>query len=81
MAFGPRVAVEAVLIDRVLNGLREVAFQFAGGDRDAVEEQDEVEGVFVVNRIPDLADYAQPVGAVTREDVGVHRQGGFELCE
>jgi hypothetical protein len=76
-----RVTVETVLIDCVLHRLREVAFQFAGGDRDAIQEQDQIKGVFVVNRVSDLADDAETVGAVTCEYFGIHRQGGFELCE
>lgn len=76
-----REAVEAVLLDGIIDGLGEVAFEFAGGDGDAVQEEDEVEGVFVVQGVADLADDAKAVGGVAGHDAGVHGEGGFELGE
>jgi hypothetical protein len=55
LAFGCGVAVKAVLVDGILDALGEVAFQFGGGDGDAVEEEDEIEAVFIGERVADLA--------------------------
>ena len=43
LALGPRQPVEAILIDGVFNALGEVGLQFDGRNRQAVEEQHEVE--------------------------------------
>jgi hypothetical protein len=74
-----RMTVETVLIDGVLDRLGEVGFEFRRGDRNPVEEQAEIEGVFGVERVAQLAHHAQPVGGVAGEQIGIHRQGGFEL--
>lgn len=47
-------AVEPVLIDRVVDRLREVGLQFSRCDRDAVEEQDEVQAILVLDRVSQL---------------------------
>jgi hypothetical protein len=49
-----RVAVEAVLVDGILDALREVGLEFNRGDRDTVQEQDEIDAVLVLERVPDL---------------------------
>ena len=63
----------------VLNALREVRLQFDRRDRQAVEEQNEVERVLVRRRVTHLPDDAQTVGGVARQNVGVHRQRRLEL--
>ena len=62
LALRLRVAVEAILVDRVLNALREVGLQLGGRDRHAVEEQHQVDAVLVRGRIAHLPHDAQPVG-------------------
>jgi hypothetical protein len=81
LALGVREAVEAVLVDGVVDALREVGLELDGSDRQAVEEEDHVDAVLVVQRVADLADDAEAVGLVAREDVGVDPQGGLELGE
>ena len=81
LAFGVGDAIEAVLVDRVTDALREIGLQLGRGDGDAVEDEDQVEAILVVRRITDLADDAEPIGVVAGDDVGVHRQSGFELGE
>ena len=81
LAFRLRVAVEAVLVDRVLDALGEIGLQFDGRDRQAVEEENEVERVLVGLRIVNLPHDAKAVGGVAGEDVGVHRQRRLELGE
>ena len=81
LAFRLRVAVEAVLVDRVLNALGEIGLQFDGRDGQAVEEENEVERILVGLGIMDLPHDAQPVGGIAGEDVGVHRQRRLELGE
>ena len=76
---GRGLAVEAVLVDRVADALREVGLQLDRGHRHAVEEQHEVDAVLVVQRVAHLPHHAQPVGGVAGEDVGVHRQRRLEL--
>ena len=46
-----RQAVEAVLVHRVLDALGVVRLELGGGDRDAVEEQHEVEAVLVMRGV------------------------------
>ena len=79
LALGLRQAVEAVLVDRVADALREVGLQFRRRHRQAVEEQHQVDAVLVVQRVAHLPHHAQPVGGVAGEDVGVDGQGRLEL--
>ena len=79
LALRLRVAVEAVLVDRVLDALGEVGLQLDRRDRQAVEEEDQVERILVGLRIVNLPHDAQAVGGVAGEDVGVHRQRRLEL--
>ena len=69
------------MINCIFNALGEVGFEFDGGDGDAVEKKDEIDGVLVVERVANLADDAQTFGGVVFEDVGVEGEGGFELGE
>ena len=79
-AFGLRVAVVAVLVHRVVDGLREVGLQLHRGHREAVEEQHQVQrGLRVVGRVRDLAHHAQAVGLVVGARRGVQRQRRLEL--
>ena len=79
LPFGLRLAVEAVLVDRVVDALGEVGLQLDRGHRQAVEEQHEVDAVLVVQRVAHLPHDAQAVGGVAGEDVRVHRQRRLEL--
>ena len=79
LALGVRQAVEAVLVDRVADALREVGLQLHRRDRHAVEEQHKVDAVLVVQRIAHLPHDPQAVGGVAGEDVGVDRQRRLEL--
>ena len=58
-----------------------VGLQFGGGDRQAVEEENEVDAILVVQGIVDLPHDAKAVGGVAGEDVGVHAERGLELGE
>ena len=70
-AAGPwlRVAVEAVLVDGVVDALGEVGLELDGRDREAVEEEHEVDAVLVCGRVAHLPHDAQAVRRVAREDV------------
>jgi hypothetical protein len=81
LAFCLWVAVEAVLVDRILDALGEIGLQFDRRDRQSVEEEDEVECVLVGLRIVNLPHDAKTVGGVAAEDVGVHRERRLELGE
>ncbi len=81
LALAFRVAVEAVLVDGVVNGLGVIGLEFGGGDRDAVEVERQVETVIALGRVIDLADHPQPVGGVFLKGLRVHGQGRFELRE
>ena len=76
-----RVAVEAILVDGVLDALGEIGLQLSGSHRQAVEEQHEVDAVLVRQRVADLPHHAQPVGGVASDDVGVHRHRRLELSQ
>ena len=71
----------AILVDCVAYALREVGFQLHGGHRQAIEEEDEIEAVLVLERVAHLPHDTQAVRRVAGEDVGVHRQRGPELRE
>ena len=81
LAFGFGIPVEAVLVDGIVNRLGKVGLEFDGGDGNAVEEEHEVDAVFVGERVFDLADDAKAVGGVAGHVVGIDREGGFELGE
>ena len=81
LALRARMAVKAVLVDGVLHALGEVGLEFDRGHGQAVEEQHQVNVVFVVQRITHLAHHAQPVGAVAGQDVGVDAERRLELGE
>ena len=74
-------AVGPVLPHRIVDALGVVGLQFNGGNRDAVEEQHQVDAVFVVQRVAHLAHHPEAVGVVAGEDFWVQPQGRFELCE
>jgi hypothetical protein len=74
-----RVAVVAVLVDRVADALGEVRLQLRRRHGQAVEEEDEIEAVLVVERIAHLPDHAEAVGLVARQDLLVEGEGGPEL--
>lgn len=76
---GLGMAVDAVLFDGVVDRLGVVGLQFDGGDGNAIEEQDQVEAVFVVEGIPLLADDAEAVGGVAVQNLLIEGEGRFEL--
>jgi hypothetical protein len=79
VSLGTGQAVEAILIDGVVHALGEIGLQIDGGDRNAVEEQPQVDAVFIVKGILHLPDHAQPVDRVAGENLGVDSQRGFEF--
>ena len=79
LALWAAAAVKAILVDGVADALGEIGLQFDRGDRQAVEEQHEVDAVLVVQGIMHLPHHAQPVGGVAGEDVGIDGQRRFEL--
>ena len=64
-------AVGFVLPDSVFYGLGVVGLEFNGGDWDAIEEEDQIDAVFVVQLVAHLADDPQAVGVVAGQDFGV----------
>src|SRR5947208_6747553 len=65
----PRVAVALVLLNRVLDGLlREAVLELEGCDRQAVDEEAEVEGP--LGLVPAVAQLARHAEAVGREALG-----------
>ena len=55
----------------ICDALGVVGFEFNGGNRNAVEEEDEIDAVFVVQRVAHLTDHAQAVGVVAGQDFWV----------
>ena len=81
LALGMRRPVEPILVHGVLNALGEVRLELDGRDRQAVQEEDEVDAVLVRRRIAHLPHDAQPVRLVARDDVRVHGERRTELRE
>ena len=79
LALRPWETVEAVLVYGVLYALRKVGLELDGRDRNAVEEQHQVEAVLVVHRVAHLPNHPKPVGLVAGEDVWIHGQRRLEL--
>ena len=69
------------MVDRVINGLGVVGLELNGGDRYAVEEEDEINAVLVMERVLDLPRHPKPVGLVSLEDFFVEAQGWLELSQ
>jgi len=59
-----RLTLVGVLVDGVTHGLGELGLDLAGGDGDAVDEQDEVERLAPGGLVVDLVHEAQDVGVV-----------------
>ena len=78
LTLGLRVAIKAVLIDGILHRLGEVGLDFDGGDRDAIQEQHQIDAVLVVLGRAHLPHHAQPVALVVGEDVRVQAMGRLE---
>ena len=78
---GVRKTVLPVLVEGVVDALREVRLELHRRHRHAVEEQHQVDAVLVGDGVPKLPHHAQPVLPVARDDVGVHGEGGLELRE
>ena len=76
-ALGLGNPVEAVLVDGLVDVLREVGLDLGSGHRDAVQEQHQIDDVVVVGA--NLAQHAQAVGGVPGLQLGVHAQSGPEL--
>lgn len=79
MPLGPRIAIEAVLVDGVLQDLGEVGLQLHGRDRHAVQIEHQVEAVLVGGRVAHLPRHPQAVGLIAAGDLGVHAHGRLEL--
>lgn len=69
----------SVLVDGVTDVLGEIGFEFGGGDWNTIEKEYQIQAVFVVLRVVNLADDSEPVGLKAGEDVRVESEGGFEL--
>ncbi len=77
-----RIAVGAVLLDRVLDVLAgEVVLQLRGCDRDAVEEQAEVDRLVRLGIEGQLARDGQPVGVVVGDQLGRDTERGLAVRE
>ena len=74
----PRVAVALVLLDCVLDGLfGQVVLQLECGDRQAVDEEAEVEGIpCFITAVAELARDAEPVESIAFGGFHVPRRGG-----
>jgi hypothetical protein len=73
--------VLAVLLDGVIDVLREVRLEFDGGDRQAVDEQDQVDALHGVDRgVVDLPDHPQADLAVSLQRLRVQAHGRLELA-
>ncbi len=79
LAGGAWVAIGFVLPDRIGNVLGVIGLELGGGNRNAVEEEHQIESVLVMQRITHLPHHAQAVGVVAGQDGGVEPEGGFEL--
>ena len=76
-----RVAVGAVLLDRVLDGLAgERVLQLGRRDRDAVDEQAQVERLVVRRSRSAAGGYRQPVRRVALDQLGRQPVGGLEVA-
>ena len=77
-----RVAVGFVLADRVFDGLAaEWVFEFGGEEWDAVEKQHQIEAVFVLGAVVDLADDGEEVGHVQSPGLFVEAARWAEIGE
>ena len=77
-----RVAVALVLADRVLDVLAgERVLEFGGEDRDAVQEQHEVEALLVLRAVVDLANGGEQVRRVQPPRLLVESARGAEVGE
>ena len=74
-----RITVQPVLIDRIVDALGEIGFQFDRGDRDSVQEQHQIDAVLIGRGILHLLHHSQAIGTVTGHDVGIHGISWFEL--
>ncbi len=77
----PRRAVVLVLPDGVVDRLCEVGLQFGGGDREAVDEEDEVDAVIVVLAVAHLSHDAAADLLITLQGCRVEALRRAELAE
>ncbi len=71
-----------VLLDGLFDHLPcEGVFEFGGDDRQTVDEKDDIDGVFVLLAVFELADDAEAVGLIEPMVLGVHPAGGLEVGE
>ena len=75
-----RLPAGLVLVDRVLNGLREVGLQLERGDREAVDEEHKVDGALVGGGEVHLPHHPHPDGGVVGVALLVQRRLGLELA-
>jgi hypothetical protein len=75
------MSVEAILVHCVLDGLGEVRLHLHRGDRQAIEEQHQIDAVLIREGIAHLSHYPQPIGVIAGEYVAVHGQRRLELGE
>jgi len=66
--WGVALTLLLVLPHRVFNRLGVLGLEFDRGNRNAVEEEDQVDAVLVVQRVAHLTDDSQAVGIVMGQD-------------
>lgn len=79
LSFRTRLAVEAVLIDRIFHRLSKIGFQLRRGHRNAVQKQPQIDGVFVMQGVTQLPHHPQPVSRVVGQNIRIDGQRRFEL--
>lgn len=77
LTFGAWVTVKLVVVDGVLDALREVRRQFDRGDRQSVEEQHQIDAVLVALRVSHLPDDSQPIRHIPACSSGFMARAGL----
>ena len=67
------------MIHRILDALGKVRLQLRGGDRNAVEEEHQIDAVLIVERVVDLPHHPQAIGLIAGENLGIETEGRLEL--
>ena len=77
--FFPRISVSAVLEHGVFDSLSaQRIFQFQGGDGNAVDAQDEVQGLFIFRAVAELSRHPYDACVVSGVQIRVESVGGLE---
>ena len=73
------LAVDAVLMHGVFDGLSEPRLEFGGGPGETIDEQHQIDAVSVVQAVLQLARHAEAVGLQAMLNVRVQVMVGSEL--